>query len=380
MSVEGVRKAYRWSIGYAILALAVGFVVGGCLREHKGTPPLQGELSGAEGAKVELLVPFRRELGAVDSAVVRNGHFTFTNGQLRGVYAFSVKGVGEWLVYLSDVPTRIFFGDEKPLLAQPYGDTLNWMLRENHRLVRKLGAQMQQFSQEYEASTVDGNRIARVKLDALDEMWQRVNDEFEGEIKHLILSDLSNPVGIFLLRQYFDMFQPEALAPLRGAIDGYAQLHTEDANASALQELLQRNSNLLVGAKVPAIAGRRIDTGEEVWLDSLVKGRGDALVQFWSVGDAPSDSCVAELTRFEKQYGALGMRLVGLCFAPSCEEALAYLTGHGVTWPNILVYGGISEQYGVWGGARNFLYGEDGHLLARDVSLEALKARVVKGR
>lgn len=376
MSISGVRKAYRWSVVYVLLALVVGGVVGGCLRKHKGTPPLQGELRDAEGAKLALISPFRRELGAVDSAAVHNGHFRFTNGTLRGVYAFSVEGVGEWLVYLSDVPTRIYFGDEIPLLAQPYGDTLNWMLRENHRLVRKLGARMQEFTQEYEASTVDGNKIARGKLEALDAMWRRVSEEFEGDVKRLVTSDLDNPVGIFLLRQYRDMFSPEELEDFRGVIEGYARATPEDANAAAMLEHLQRNANLLLGAKPPTIAGRLIHSGEQVWLDSLVCRGDEVLFQFWTLGDEQSDSCVQELTRFEKLYGTLGLQVVGLCFAPSREAASAYLMEHGVGWPNILVYGSISEQYGVWGGERNFLYGQDGRLVARDVSLEDLEARM----
>lgn len=380
MSVNGVQKAYMWSVGYVLLALVIGVMVGGCLRKHKGTPPLQGELREADGAKLALLVPFRRELGAVDSAVVQEGRFKFTNGDLHGVYAFSVEGVGEWLVYLSDVPTRIFFGDDVPLLAQPYGDTLNWMLRENHRLVRKLGAKMQEFTQEYEASTVDGNKIAKAKLEALDEAWRRVSEEFEGAIKRLILGDLGNPVGIFLFRQYRDMFSPEEKASLRKTIENYAHEHAGDANAAAVLEFLTRNENLLVGAFPPSIAGRRVDTGEEVWLDSLVIAGKEVLLQFWSVGDERSDSCVAELTRLEKKYGAADLRVIGLCFAPSREAALEYITEHGVEWPNILVYSDISEQYGVWGGERNFLYGRDGRLVARDVSLEALEARMKSKR
>lgn len=93
-----------------------------------------------------------------------------------------------------------------------------------------------------------------------------------------------------------------------------------------------------------------------MWLDSLVCRGDEVLFQFWTLGDEQSDSCVQGNTRFEKLYGTL--RIAGggaMCFAPS-REASAYLMEHGVGWPNILVYGSISEQYGVWGGAASVIF------------------------
>lgn len=376
----GVRKAVLWSVAYVALALVLGVAIGGCMRGTKGTQPLQGELEGADGVKMSLYVPFRRELGAVDSAVLKDGKFKFTNGELRGVYVFGIPNVGEWLVYLSETPTRMVFEERDPLLAQPYGDTLNWLLRENHLLVRDVGAKMQGLSQEYAASTVDGNKISKAKLDALDALWDRVSSEFEGKITSLISDNVENPVGIFLLRQYKEMFTPEGLEELRGKVEAYAEAHAKDANAAAMQTYLQRNANLLVGAYAPPVNGVLVESGKEVSLDSLLKGDGKVLVQFWSLGDEGGDSCVLALNRLVEKHGRGAFSVVGMCFAPTREEALEYLTAHGVEWPNILVYSEISEQYNVWGGAKNFLYGADGRLLARDVTLNELEERLGKAQ
>lgn len=376
----GVRKALLWSVAYVALALVLGAAIGGCMRGKKGTQPLQGELEGADGVKMSLYVPFRRELGAVDSAVLKDGRFKFTNGELRGVYVFGIPKVGEWLVYLSETPTRMVFEEKDPLLAQPYGDTLNWLLRENHLLVRDVGAKMQELSQEYAASTVDGDKIPKAKLDALDALWDRASSEFEGKITALISDNVENPVGIFLLRQYKEMFTPEGLEELRGKVEAYAGAHAEDANAAAMQTYLQRNTNLLVGAYAPPVNGVLVESGKEVSLDSLLKGERKVLVQFWSLGDEGSDSCVLALNGLVEKYGRGAFGVVGMCFAPTREEALEYLTTHGVEWPNILVYSEISEQYNVWGGAKNFLYGGDGRLLARDVTLNELEERLGKAQ
>lgn len=376
----GVRKALLWSVAYVALALVLGAAIGGCMRGKRGTQPLQGELEGADGVKMSLYVPFRRELGAVDSAVLKDGRFKFTNGELRGVYVFGIPKVGEWLVYLSETPTRMVFEEKDPLLAQPYGDTLNWLLRENHLLVRDVGAKMQELSQEYAASTVDGDKIPKAKLDALDVLWDRASSEFEGKITALISDNVENPVGIFLLRQYKEMFTPEGLEELRGKVEAYAAAHAEDANAAAMQTYLQRNTNLLVGAYAPPVNGVLVESGKEVSLDSLLKGERKVLVQFWSLGDEGSDSCVLALNGLVEKHGRGAFGVVGMCFAPTREEALEYLAAHGVEWPNILVYSEISEQYNVWGGAKNFLYGADSRLLARDVTLNELEERLGKAQ
>ena len=49
---------------------------------------------------------------------------------------------------------------------------------------------------------------------------------------------------------------------------------------------------------------------------------------------------------------------------------------YGAEGINILCNREISEEYGVWGGARNFLYGVDGRLQRRDVSIDELEERL----
>ena len=82
MKIEdaGVRKALRWALAYVLAVLLLGGGIGGCVRSHREKTPLRGELQVKDGTKVLLFVPFLRELGAIDSAEVRDGQFAFSNG------------------------------------------------------------------------------------------------------------------------------------------------------------------------------------------------------------------------------------------------------------------------------------------------------------
>ena len=375
MKIEdaGVRKALRWALAYVLAVLVLGGGIGGCVRTHREKMPLRGELQVKDGTKVLLFVPFLRELGAIDSAEVRDGQFAFSNGSLRGVYVFSVPNEGEWLVYLSETPTHMCEEATGPMLAQPYGDTLNWVLRENHLLVRDLGAKMHELSREYDASKVDGDRMARAKAEALDAMWERANAEFAERIVSLVSANVDNAVGIFLLRQYKELFSPELLRALGPRVEKYARAHGDDAHAAALLVTLRRNENLLQGASVPPVVGIRVDDGVAVRLDSLVREGSETLVQFWSPGDGESVAALGSLLR---AHGGQRLRVVGVCMAPSREEALEYVKLYGAEGINILCNSEISEEYGVLGGARNFLYGEDGRLQRRDASIDELEERL----
>jgi len=123
------------------------------------------------------------------------------------------------------------------------------------------------------------------------------------------------------------------------------------------------------GAEAPLFARQSI-AGKEVRLEEL---RGNVvLLNFWATWCAP---CLFEMPTFEKwqkQYGATGLRVVGVSMDDDPAVARKMVAQLKVSYPVVMadaslveLYGKLSESGGVLGLPLSYLIDRDGRVVAK---------------
>ena len=121
----------------------------------------------------------------------------------------------------------------------------------------------------------------------------------------------------------------------------------------------------LPGKAAPDFALQTI-AGDSFRLDDL-KGQV-VLVNFWASWCL---ACRAEhpvLVEAAKRYGAQGLRVVGVVYEDTRDNARAWIAERGGDWPNVLDVGSHTAiKYGLFGVPESFFIGHDGRILYKQI-------------
>lgn len=346
---------------------------------------VQGTYPGGTGLKLYLESAIPACPGVVDSAVVAgDGSFTFHREDLRGLHILRVPRVGQWFVYLSEVPTRLVFTEGDPVQMSPYGDTLNYPVRQNHAYVSELGRQLHAMNAEFKAREVDGRYISVEQEASLDAAWAHYDSIFCGRIHALIEANLRNPVGLYFLYQYASYFTPEELEALQAELSAAPARLKHDEAYPLVEEVFASNRYMPLGAKAPELTLRAVDSGYLV-LKALFGRKPYVLVTLWAYDDPVSmqanDSLADLVSRYGDRLDVYSVEVAASENPPCLQAAVDTITQHHYPWPTG-VWGltpGVSKlPYTLYSTPANMLYDLHGLLTARNISLRALSDSLAK--
>lgn len=340
---------------------------------------VQGSYPEGAGLKLYLESAIPTRPGVVDSTVVEgDGAFAFNRGDLRGLHILRIPRVGQWFVYLSDVPTRIAFTGDDPVQMLPYGDTLNYPVRQNHAYVSELGRQLHAMNAEFQAREVDGRYISVEQEASLDAAWARYDSIFSARIHGLIHDNLRNPVGLYFLYQYASYFTPEQLLALQAELADAPSRLKHDEAYPLVEQVFADNRFMPIGAHAPEITLQGIDSGYMV-LKARFGHKPYVLLTLWAYDDAVSlqtnDSLARLLARCADRLDVYSIELGADGNPLSLQAALDTIGRHRYPWPTALWSMNPHAPklpYVLYNTPANMLYDCDGLLRARDISMQAL--------
>ncbi|HUL04292.1 MAG TPA: redoxin domain-containing protein [Gemmatimonadales bacterium] len=121
----------------------------------------------------------------------------------------------------------------------------------------------------------------------------------------------------------------------------------------------------LPGKPAPDFALQTL-TGDSLRLTSL---RGQAvLVNFWASWCLACRGEHHVLLDAAKRYRDQGLRIVGVVYEDSHDNASAWIAERGGDWPNVLDVGSRTAiQYGLFGVPETFFVGRDGRILYKQI-------------
>lgn len=227
---------------------------------------------------------------------------------------------------------------------------------------------------------------ADAALERLDRVKDRYSGQPVGNMKNVyvqmarFLARQGDERGITELMREFEQspyYDPEEY-PFRGGRGPHEPLVVTRPHAtgrdSITMSILQRyrvEARLAPGRTFPNVAGRD-RAGRAVRLSDL---RGTlVLLDFWGPGFRTWERDLPSLRETYRRYFDAGFQVIGVPLSRNPQAAFAFADTHAIPWPQWQLERSTLAELGLFGDPANFLIGEQGSIIARDVRPAELEA------
>lgn len=291
---------------------------------------IQGTVEGAaDGDYVYLQKVQGRDMIKLDSALVKDGAFTLKGTQDTAAYryltfkSYTDQAMGvDFFLENGNIQVAL-----TPANSSAVGTANNDIYQNIRNQVNALAQKLQTGYQALSDTTLtDEQRTAKIQeLETIDK-------ELNGVAKKAIAANITNPVGVELLKQNFYSMGVEELDPLMSQIPA---MYQNDPVIQRIQENVTKMKATAVGQKFTDFAMKTPD-GKDVKLSDFVGGKNKVvLVDFWASWCGPCRREMPNLVNAYKQYKKKGLEIVGVSLDRNAEDWKKGIKDLKITWPQM---------------------------------------------
>ena len=310
-----------------IYLFATAAVLAACSQGNQGYT-ITGTAEGVnEGDTVYLCKAEGRQLVKQDVAVVQNGTFTFKGVQDSAVVRYLTNKAPESselavAFFLENGNIQVNLAEYGSVTGTPNNDIWNGILAQ----VNPLERQMEElYETSKDSALTEEQREANSKqLDALDEQVMAIQKEG-------IAKNITNPVGIYLLKRNYYYLTVDELEPLVAQIPA---AYDQDEAINSIKGKVERMRATAVGQKFTDFE-MQTPEGKPVKLSDYV-GRGKVvLVDFWASWCGPCRREMPNLVEAYKLYKNKNFEIVGVSLDQNGEAWKNAIKQLDITWPQM---------------------------------------------
>ena len=358
-----------------IYLLSTAAILMACNSGNQGYT-ITGTVEGAaDGDTVFLKTVEGRQLIKLDSAIIKKGNFTFKGTQ--------DTAVNRYLTYNADGKENLmmdFFLENGKININltrnndsATGTPCNDAYQEIRTQLNELNVQK---STIYESMT-DTTLTDEQRQDKGKDI-DKLEDKMLEILKTGINKNITNAVGIYLLKQNFYYMDVEELAPLMTQIPA---AYANDEDIIKIKENVEKMKATAVGQKFTDFE-MKTPEGKSVKLSDYV-GKGKiVLVDFWASWCGPCRREMPNLVEAYAKYKNKKFEIVGVSLdqnSKSWEDAINKLN---ITWPQMsdLKYWNCegAKLYAVSSIPHTVLINEEGIIIARGLHGEELQEKLAE--
>ena len=353
----------------AYLLMAGGLILTACNNEP--AYKISGTIENvADGETVYLQEMQGRDMVILDSAIVKNGTFTFKGRQDSTVYRYITYQPQElWAdLFLENGNILVKLGEESQATGTP-----------NNNIYQEFKDKFVTYNQEmgelYQKARTDST-LTNEQREELMKQIETKDAEAMDMVYNTIAANIANPVGIYLLPNYAAAFDLEKQAALADQIP--AEYKTNERIARLI-------SNIEV-AKKTAVGQKYIDfamndpKGKEVKLSDFIGKNKYTLVDFWASWCGPCKKEMPNVVAAYKEYNKKGFGIVGVSLDNDGDKWKEAIKTWGMTWPQMSDLKGWNCEgaaiYGVRSIPATVLIDQEGNIIARNLRGEAIKEKL----
>lgn len=341
---------------------------------NENTYKVTGTANGAsDGDTVFMQEIVGRDLHKTDTAIIKNGKFTFTGRQDSAVnrYLTYMKNNNRYLTdfFLENGEIDIILNENSTVSGTPDNDVYQ-------SFKNKMNALDQEENQLYESlqdTTLTQEQINQKKadLDAKDK-------EMTNLIVQTIQENITNPVGAHLLSRYNFIIDYEEIEPLLSKLPAQYQNNERIAH---LKEQVNTARNTAVGQKYIDFEMPDVD-GKEVKLSDFISKNKYTLIDFWASWCGPCRAEMPNLVKAYDEYKNKGFGIVGVSLDRDAQAWKKGIQALHITWPQMsdLKYWNSkgAQLYAVRSIPYTVLVDQQGTIIAKGLHGEALQKKLAE--
>ena len=337
---------------------------------------ITGTVEGAnDGDMVYLQGVEGRQLVKLDSAVIKNGTFTFTGKQ--------DTAVNRYLTYKNNEDNGMamdFFLENGKIAIQLTKDNDAATGTPNNDAYQEIRTQLNSLMKQMETlySTLSDTTLTDEQREAKGKEIEGLQEKMIGVTKDGIAKNITNPVGIHLLKQNYYYMDVNELDPLMPQIPA---MYDQDERIVQIKANVKQMKATAVGQKFTDFE-MQTPEGEKVKLSDYV-GKGKVvLVDFWASWCGPCRREMPNLVDLYAKYKNKNFEIVGVSLDQSGEAWKNAIKQLNISWPQMsdLKYWDCegAKLYAVSSIPHTVLIDKDGTILARGLAGEALQEKLAE--
>lgn len=334
---------------------------------------IEGSIENAEeGNYVYMMNRVNRQFEKVDSALIRNGKFTFKGEQEKPVNRYVVYDDEEHTAYtdffLENGHTKIAMlnsgntvqGSPMNNQYQAFKDKYNANMQKQSDLLTAIG-NPEATEEERTARTAE---LEKAELENVDIIREGISKSLDSEL------------GPYLLSQYNYVLEFDEIESF---LSGLSATAMEDEKMIKLKEKVEKGKITSAGQKFIDLEMKTPD-GKPIKLSDYVGKSKLVLVDFWASWCPPCRKEMPALVQIYKEYKSKGLEIVGVSLDKDLEAWKKGIGQLNITWPQMsdLKYWESKsvDIYAIRSIPHLMLVDENGTIVARGLHGNELKDKI----
>lgn len=355
-------------ISAVLCCMAVGTVA-------QGRYAIKGRAVGvSDGAKVYLCKIGQRDLQPIDSAAVRKGCFGFEGTQETPVVHYI------WCSDWEKAQPLDFFLEEGSIdvmLSQKGVSATGTANNDRYQALRDATSAIEQKLQElYKGMELGDTTLTEVQKNERRKMIRLLSLQRKDTVRAAMRQNISNPVGVMLLKQYPKWNTMKENEELLAKIP---ESYRDDPAIVKMRQNIQMEKNVVLGKKYVDFKLGDLQ-GNPVRLSDYV-GKGKVvLIDFWASWCVP---CRRSMPRMKELYGAYkdrGFEIVGVSLDSNKEAWQTALRQLELPWPQMSDLKGWDSEaarlYAVKAIPQTILIDTSGNIVGIRLSADAIEKKL----
>lgn len=325
-----------------------------------------------DGTKIYLSKATDGTLSPLDSTVIKSGKFSFKGEQPMPELRYVSYKAGK---YTSKVEFFLEEGNIHITLAERDHSVTGTQNNDRYQKVREAIYAAGQREREIYASLRDANLTDGQKEAKHAELVQAGKD-MDTAIKEGMRTNISNPVGVMLLKQYHRKNtmaeNEELLAQIPGTYKG-------DAVILQLVQNIKQQKNILPGKMYVDVELKDLQ-GKSVKLSDYI-GKGKVvLIDFWASWCGPCRRSMPQMKELYAAYKDKGFEIIGVSLDSDQKAWENGVKQLGLPWPQMSDLKGwkceAAQRYVVKSIPQTILINADGTIVGSKMSADFIKAKL----